>query len=263
MLHLLFISNVAYRNNLNIGIPCDSNLDELFELDKYKMPYPADISCLYDEIYGGSPSEYIEKEKINFRNLNSILNAEIDFPNNFYLKGWFWHYDLMPIDIFFDHFKIKENLKEYVRDRYTEYLNKDTVTVHYRGSDFINHSVGWGDLRLPFSYYRDSLNYFINEKNITKILLVSDEPNMIENRIKEEFPNIEIKTTNENYLIDWIILKESKNLVCSNSSYCWTAGLFNKDMTIQPKGFLLRNISNSEDNVFPPNIYYKKNNLIL
>lgn len=258
LLHLFYIYNLSKKRGLKLNINCNSNLDNLLDLSSYKTNY-IPSTCFFEERYGGQVDEYIEKDKYNLENLERFLtDSSVDFPDNFYMNGWFWYYNTSPDISIFNDIKIKPELIEYVKIKYPHILRDDCVTLHYRGTDFKSHTIGWGDIRLPIQYYKDSIDDIVKDRKIKKITVVSDDSQFILQNLKEY--NIEIIPSNENYFIDWLIIFLSKNLISSNSSFCWTAGLFNKDLIIQPKGFFLYSIDNNK--IYPTNVYYKKSKII-
>lgn len=253
MLHIFYLYHLAKKRNFNFKISANSNLDNIFDLSEFKSNYPNNIVCLYDEMFGGNPDEFGKKENLNFVQLYKILNEkDFKFPENFYLKGWFWHHQFIPPYTIFKDLKLKKENIDLVIKKYNNFLGNGGAVLHYRGTDFKNHSIGWGDLRLSLDYYEKSLYFLKKTKNINKCLIVSDEPNYIVDNLKNIGVDFEI--SDEIYFIDWIILFLSKNIICSNSSFCWTASSFNKEICIQPKGFFLHNINKKD--VFPPNVYY-------
>lgn len=259
MLHLFYVYNVSNTRKINLGIPCNSNLDTLLELDGFKKNYPNDIVCLFRESFGGGYEIFSKKENENMLNsLKIIKDDNLILPNNFYVEGWFWHEQLSPDSKIFENIKIKNTHIDFVKNKYPEIFLNDTIVLHYRGTDFRNHSIGWGNLSLPVSYYMDSIDVVSKHINIKNCVIVSDEPETILNSINHLPFNFII--TNEEYYIDWLILHLSKNVICSNSSFCWTACLHNKDLTIQPKGFFMYNLDKNK--TFPPNVYYKNSILV-
>jgi hypothetical protein len=259
MLHLFYIWNLSKQRGFNMGITANSNLDELLILDKYKKKLPPNSVCLYDELHGGEFDEFYRKESQNLNVLYDFLFKEnLVFPDNFYLKGWFWHEKVSPSSEIFEDLQFKPEILNYVKTKYPFIFDDSTLTIHYRGTDFKRHSIGWGDLSLPEDYYVNALNSARQHMEIKKILVVSDEPSFITDILTDEKKIITY--SNENYYTDWLILHQSKNLICSNSSFCWTAGLFNKNFVTQPKGFFMYNIN--KEKVFPPNPYYKNSKII-
>ena len=230
---------------------CDSNLDELFELNTFK-DY-TEPSILFSEEYGGNIEQYYEKELRNYNFFEKLLNNEIGFDknSNFQLKGWFYNVAALPDISFFDEVTIKNEYIQQIKEKSYIY-DRDSIVIHYRGTDFKYHSIRWGDLRLQEEYYVSALNNFAKSRNINKIIIVSDEPAYIKDCIKYD---VDIIIENNSYLIDWMLLFSCKNLICSNYSFCYTAGSYNKEMVYQPYKFLTRYL-NTEVH-FPPNPYFK------
>lgn len=254
LLHLFFVYNISKNRNINLGITCNSNLDELLQLNKFKKEMPNSAVCIYNEVFGGNIENFIEKEKINLSNSIKLLyDFNINLPNDFYLEGWFYHNKVKPNPDFFSVFKIHDYLIQFIINNNKDIINDDVVVIHYRKGDFINHSIGWGNLVLPIDYYIKAIEQIKKNIKPKKYIIVSDDPKTFFNLIKP-YTGDNIEISNNTYIIDWLILYFCKNLICSNSSFCWTAGLFNKINVIQPKGYLIRNLT--IDKVFPPDIYY-------
>ena len=253
LLHLFFAYQVSKVRKIDLGIACESNLDDLLDLSKYKTPMPQGTVILYKELFGGDLEESIQKDQINLVNAKKILYDEnLVLPRNFLVEGWFYHNEVQPSKEIFDQLKIHDHLLKTVAEKYPDIQNDDVLVLHYRYGDFVNHSIGWGNLALPSKYYISAIAEMQKKFKVKKIVIVSDEPQRLKQIIRPHFDNIEIYS--DTYVIDWLLLFLCKNLVCSNSSFCWTAGLFNKTNVIQPKGFLARNLSDTL--VFPPNVYY-------
>ena len=108
--------------------------------------------------------------------------------------------------------------------------DKNTIFVHYRGTDFKNHENGMGDCRLKEDYYHQSFEISKSKFTDPRFVCLSDDPHFFEG-----FKSLyHIETISNPYEIDWLILHLCKNLISSNSSFCWTAALHNKDFLIQP-----------------------------
>lgn len=254
VLHLFACWTISKKLNINLSINSSSNLDDVFDFEK------KDISTninLYTEKYGGDMKEHCDKEIENNDFFEKLLSGLIDLPESFYIEGWFWNSIFLPTKEFFSDFKVKPELLREIELNHNFIRDDNTLVIHYRGSDFSNHSIGWGDLRLKEDYYEKCLEDFSENKKNFRVVIVSDEaPNFLIN-ISNKYSNV-VTIEKNNYKIDWLILLLSKNIICSNSSFCYTAGWYEKNIIYQPNQFFTR--YKSTDLHYPVFCYYKKNN---
>ena len=261
VLHLYGVWKIAKTLGIDFSIGVDSNLDEMFILDSFKGKGTGSPSLIFVENYGGDLYDHIPKEEQNNTFISSLLSNKIEVPSDFYLNGWLFNSKLLPDSRFFEDIKIRESLICEIDDNFSYIKGDSNVVIHYRGTDFSNHSIGWGDLRLREEYYESCLENFSIDRKIEKVILVSDEIPDFLLRICQKYSS-DISIEKNNYLIDWLILLFSRNLICSNSSFCYTAGWYNKNIVYQPRGFLARYIDQSLS--YPLYPYYQiKNSIII
>lgn len=259
VLHLYGVWKISKTLGINFSVGEDSNLDEMFILDPFKKKGKGDPSLLFTEKYGGNLYDHVHKEEQNDAFISSLLTSKIEIPQDFYLSGWLFNSRLLPDSRFFEDVKIKENLIDEIENNFSYIREESSLVIHYRGTDFSNHSIGWGDLRLKEEYYELCLKNFSASRKIGRIILVSDEvPDFLLSLCQRYTSNISVEKNN--YLIDWLILLFSKNLICSNSSFCYTAGWHNKNVVYQPRGFLARYIDKTLS--YPLYPYYQIKNSI-
>ena len=166
ILHLLFVSFLCSKHNGSMIIPCDSNLDDMFDLDKYKKHNIANIPCIFGEesghaeykeslllkiirkLFNGSETkiytllwkkniaEIVEKNKLIFKNDLNFLEKEKP-SYDFTVKGTFWHYELMPpFSVFSNFLMIKNAIINKCIDKYPSLTDENSVAVHLRETDF-------------------------------------------------------------------------------------------------------------------------------
>jgi hypothetical protein len=256
LLHLFAIWKISKTLNIELSIDTDSNLDDIFDLSRYKGLSKNDPDLLYTEKYGGTVEDHIKKETENCEFFKKLLNKEIPLPNDFKMEGWFWNSIFLPDDSIFEEFRIIEDLKKEVFEK--KYIqDAESLTIHYRGTDFSDHSIGWGDLRLKEEYYEKCISDFSSRYKTSNIVFVGDEhPEFLIQIFKKYCNNIIIEKND--YKLDWLILLFSKNLICSNSSFCYTAGWYRKSVVYQPECFFTRYINNNT--TYPLYPYYLTNN---
>jgi len=257
LLHFYACWKISKSLGIGISINCDSNLDDLLILDDLKNRANQEPSLLYTEKHGGGIEEHVFKEIQNNDFFVDLLSGKIELPKSFYMEGWFWNSIFLPDESIFDEIKIKPELVDMVRNKYGYVNLETTLVIHYRGTDFIDHSIGWGDLRLKSEYYEKCISDFSKENVIKKIIIVSDECPVFLHDLGNRFCS-DVLHTNNDYLIDWLVLLYSKNLVCSNSSFCYTAGWYRKKIVYQPNQFFTRYIET--DLHYPVFTYYSKPN---
>jgi len=259
LMHMLFVYNVACLKKINFCIPKNTHLENLFNLSSYIRPIPEDAICLLKEEYGGNIDEYLLKDLKNVYKFKRLLKEPIQLPENFWVEGWFQALSLMPSEENFNKLIFKQEIqKEY--DKNFKFLEiEDNISLHYRGSDFKNHAIGWGDMRLPFEYYKLCLES-AKDLGIKRVNVFSDQKELILENLKLFKNDFEFYFISNNSYMDWYCLYKSKNLISSNSTFCWSAGLYNKNYIFQPRKFLLKN--NEKDVLFPSDVYYNNSIVI-
>lgn len=264
ILHLLFCLNLSVLQNLNLRITVDSNLDELFDLSEYKCNPPEGIVNLFDEEWGGDVKSYKAKDVRNLLNsLNLLYNKQINFPDRFWVGGWFHNTPLFPSYEIFKRLKFKTELLETVHKQQKEIIDKTSICMHYRGTDFANYPNEWGDVRIDIEYYIKCLDHMINNyKEIKKVFIFTEDEAFLSNIpiLQEKFPSLDFKYISNLYYIDWLILHLAKNIICSNSTFCLTAAIYNKTITYQPKNFLFKSTSYNE--CFPTAPFFLNSHII-
>jgi len=255
ILHLFFILKYCFKHKLQPVVPIKSNLDNLFDLsnifeDNSKCDNIAFVEKTAYKIKGDHKST-IENSKNQFNEEHKFLE-ELTLPStiDFSIRGHFTHKRLMPLLNEFEKFiSIHKHLIEEILSRYKTIKDEDNVCIHYRGTDFARHECGLGNLILPEDYYKCSIFEMerLLQKNLTYHIF-SDEPDKIIKMLPKDKNYIIHRDTPE---LDWVSLFLCRNLISSNSSFCWTASLFNKKIVTQPKGWL-----NTKYNKYKGNIPY-------
>jgi hypothetical protein len=241
--HLLFCYNFSKKRNFDLKISTESNLDKVFELEKFKSDNEINLINYFSESFSSDINELEKLDKLNLKKCLEILNDEnLNIPSNIYFSGWFYNVPLYPNSCFFDEIKIKSFIIDYIELNFKKVLDQDSISIHYRGTDFNGH-LGY-DLRLPFDYYQSCIQHMmIHHKNIKNIFIFSEDTKKgleLVSFIKEINNSFNIEFIQNEYYIDWTCLHLSKNIISSNSSFCLTACI-NKDIIYQPKKYQLRN----------------------
>lgn len=176
------------------------------------------------------------KESIN---LNCPVNRKIDFIA-FYLEAFLRRIGLKVVYSIFFKFFLGKIHKGYYQDKklFADELSKynsyhieeqfnpygpEAIIIHVRRGDyyserFIKQYGGICDIE----YYKDALNLLKEKIGYTgqKIVIVSDDPSWVSENL--HFQNMIIHNS-KSYMDDWNLMKNSKNLIISNSTFSLTA----------------------------------------
>ena len=260
----MFTLNMSVKRNLNLKIATDTNLEKIFDLSEYRGELPGDAVCFFAEAYGGGFQEYRFKDFANIINsLRLLYDESIQLPDNFWVDGWFHNTALFPSYSDFSKLKLRQDVCNDVSSKYGHIFNDKSIALHYRGTDFVDWPNGWGDVRLSTQYYIDSLNCTLERApHITTVNVFTDDTvffNVVK-QLEALFPTLSFNIIQNEYHIDWLCLYFSKNIICSNSTFCVTAAAYNKNLVIQPKKFILR--EKDTDICFPTNPFFTNAHII-
>jgi hypothetical protein len=259
--HLLFCYNFSKKRGYKLVIATESNLDEVFELEKFKCSNQLELINYFSESFSYNIFEACKLDESNLKTSLEILNNKnLKIPENICFSGWFYNTPLY-CKTFFEKVKIRKNILDFINCNLSHIMDHDSISLHYRGSDFNGH-LGY-DLRLPFEYYEKCIKHLSkNHKNIKNIFVFSDDSNKAKELIsfiKEIDNSYNIEFLHNEYYIDWACLHLSHNIVSSNSSFCLTACL-NKKIIYQPEKYQLRNTT--IDAVYPSQPFFENSYIL-
>lgn len=249
LLHLFFCISYAKRHRLSIGIPQTNNLDKIFNISSLIRESPNKINIFQETTaHGTTHLETISRDSKNqFMEELFFLESELETDRDIYVKGHFYHYELMPtLDSVRDYMEYNDKNYADAKDiiETCSAGNRTCVFVHYRGTDFAKHENKMGDCRVPLSYYEKSFELCQEKFSNPLFICFSDETDFYS---QIDSTRHDIQVIKNEYAVDWMILHLSDKMISSNSSFCWTASLHNKEFLIQP-----RNGLNSQQNNFMP-----------
>lgn len=290
LLHIFFIINLASKFDLKLKIPNNSSLNDLFllkekggyaKIEEFKnVKLEFSESSIFNIYNTKSKINYYFQNFINFFKNNKFVKKQLikkslhqfedtkrfkdqlSVKNDFYISGNFWHYDLMPTqNIIENYISINQKIINKIKNKISDIDSEKSVAIHFRGQDFKSHLRAYfkNSIKLDKSYFEKAIKLFIkNFGDDYKFYLFSDEMETLSEYLKD-FKINKIEVGNQTALEDWICLMLSRNIIQSNSSFCWTASLFNKKISIQPK-----NGYGYNDNFGPiPYGFYIKNSIIV
>jgi hypothetical protein len=258
ILHILFIANLCEIHDRD---PIGTGKTNLACILKFNFEsvnpedYPPKLKCAFreSESYFRKPIPLLERNTTNRwfvkKREIALSNAEKNYfdqlkflktarlPDcDIYVSGHFFEFDLMPNhNLFKKYFSIKESVESSVLAHYPGLKSNKSVAVHYRGTDFSNHLRQIFDRGIGLDH-----NYYLRAQQVAENVLgedityhiFSDDPN----KIIPAFEGKSIVIHNDTPELDWAAMYHSKNIIQSNSSFCWTAALYNKNLSIQPAG---------------------------
>ena len=273
LLHVLFVLKIWETTGICPIIPTESVLNDVFDIEPtiFQRSDAAALRRLPLLLHEQSqdPHERLDRLKRKVRRLGSRLQLRTgsssaatkreaaradsrkkyeraqafldrlraDPPTeSFTVMGHFWHYGCTPeVLTFRKALSLKAELVRSLEDRYPGFREADRVAVHYRGTDFhgyLRHAFP-GGLALPEEYY-DRAMHAARERmgGDTTFHLFSDDVAFLE-RI---FWKQKYVIHSDDFARDWAAMHLMRSMIASNSSFSWTASLYNKDLRVQPAG---------------------------
>jgi hypothetical protein len=218
-----------------------------------------------EQNYNPSLSHSNEYFKV-FKNL-PIINptnnniATIPFPfeyrditlpeNNVIVDGFFQSekYFISHREQILEMFKMDEDVSQYIKIKYSNFLNKRTTSIHVRRGDYLIY---------PNFHPTQTLNYYNSSisllDDVTDLFLIfSDDIEWCkENLTGEKFIYIE----NEKDYIELYLMSLCKNNVISNSSFSWWGAWLNNyedRQIVGPKIWFGESIEHKISDIIPDN----------
>ena len=144
---------------------------------------------------------------------------------------------LMQDEKYFEHRKdgIRQWLK--VKEEYEchDYSDDNICVINFRGGEYARHS----DFFLKPEYWADAVKNMLGINKNFRFIVITDDVYTA----KKFFPNYDV--FHFNIAKDYVILKNAKYLILSNSTFAWFPAWLNKDLKfcIAPKYWARHNIS--------------------
>jgi hypothetical protein len=255
--HLLFLISLCERHDAKLAVSIDSNLDEVFDLQAHKhreLLAGRKVKRVFVEKSASRPRSrlglWLLKHGVPFR--QPIADAARRSREQFEVelafltrrlpagavsaRGHFWHYPLMPSQTAFERYApVRADVREQVLRQYPDLCRDECVAVHLRESDYRSHlrHVFKRSIVLDDDYYHRAIGAVESQlSNRLRYHLFSDNPE----RIARIFRGKDFVLHRDPPAVDWTALHLSRNVIQSNSTFCWTACLYNKRLSIQPAG---------------------------
>lgn len=178
-------------------------------------------------------------EPIETINLTCPVNRKIDFfayylkvmfnrigLNKFHSKYFEFIFGKIHIGYFQDKKFFSHELSKFnshSRKDYSNPYSSEAVFIHIRRGDYYTDRFikQYGGI-CTVDYYKNALNLLKEKKSVNEqpIVIISDDPSWVSENI--HFKNMIIHKS-DSYLEDWYLMKNSKNLIISNSTFSLTA----------------------------------------
>jgi len=193
-------------------------------------------------------NKVLRNSRESLERLNSEI-LDIKSEREVSICGHFWHYNLMPSQKFIQkNIFLANQTSKNVLAKYGNLAKPNAVAVHFRRTDFKTHmqTIFPESICLPLSYYSTAIakiEELIGDSCIFH--LFGDD---YESALKI-FEGKHVVRHDDSAAEDWVALANTKNVIQSNSSFCWTASLFVDGYSVQPAGGY--NYFNSQEGDYP------------
>lgn len=126
--------------------------------------------------------------------------------------------------------RVKEEFECY------EYADDNTCVINFRGGEYIRHN----ELYLSKKYWIDAVDKMLSINKNFRFIVITDDVFAA----KKIFPRYDV--FHFNIAKDYVVIKNAKYLILSNSSFAWFPAWLNEDLRycIAPKYWARHNISN-------------------
>lgn len=194
--------NLSYKHNNELLVP---------ERDFFKF------INLKPKHYGVLPDVYEFKEP-------SFHYSDIKYKDDIILSGYFQSskYFEENRDAVIRDLSLKEVYMSQIKEKYKDFLTKETISLHVRRTDYLHLSHAHPVLELE--YYRNALEH-IGTKNKT-VVIFSDDIQWC----KEAFLGTKFVFIEKNLdIVDMFLMSLCTHNIIANSSFSWWGAFFNKN----------------------------------
>tara|TARA_Y100000593_G_scaffold4019_1_gene7984 strand:- start:144933 stop:145850 length:918 start_codon:yes stop_codon:yes gene_type:complete len=134
---------------------------------------------------------------------------------------------------------LKEEVREWLRikddKQIYDFKREDVCVLAFRGGEYCSVK----DLFLPQSYWHQAMQVMLGKNPNMKFMVVTDDPHTA----KYFFPQIPVHHYNTE--VDWILIRNTRNIILANSSFAWLPTWINEDIinVVAPKYWGKYNVS--------------------
>lgn len=223
-LNFSFACSLAKNHGHSVSLPRSSDIESIaVPLVRYIKPDGYDV---WSEKTAFAADNLLEATKLSKdQQLRGRRLLSTGVNKDTIVSGNFWHSELHSPEIVGEFLSFRTP-KEQVLD--------NTVCVHHRGTDFTTHLLKFypQSICLPTEYYESAFALAKTKLgNAIKFLVFTDDPQ----RAIDTLPRVSYNIVEADAAESWLMMKDARNIICSNSTFCWTASLFNKEFIVMPK----------------------------
>ena len=242
------------RNNEKIIVSGFEDLQEVFEIDDivnlnkknrwiraflFRIIKPTMLFLSQKKVIN---SISINHEKI----LNKYRRESIVFKEE---KGFFSFFTFVELGFFqsekfFDETIASQlKIKDIYLNKADKFLNiipdsSNKIFIHIRRGDYKDYTVYGKSTLLPISYYKEQINWFLENRKDCFFIFLSDEPQFVE----KEFAYLDNKliSINNDFGTDLAIMTKCNSAILSPSSFGWWGSYLmnDRDVVFAPKYWL-------------------------
>jgi hypothetical protein len=216
------LGNQLFQIATTIYLAKENNDDFCFDIDTHNVHWQGNKASVYrGSIYSRLKNETFDVE--NTFNENGHEFKKIDYKTNMKIVGYFQSekYFSKYRDNILDLFKPTDEINNYISEKYGNYLNKKTCSLHVRHGDYLTLAAHHQPLQMK--YYQEAIKHFDSD---TLFIVFSDDIEWCKSVFKgDNFIFIE----NESDIIDLYLMSMCKNNIIANSSFSWWGSWLNKN----------------------------------
>jgi len=214
----------AYKND---AILCVPSLNKYFELENLSKE-----NTIFRNIITEKDSDYNEHTLI-ISNENSMKNIfEYTFFNKMILQGYFENINNFNEyrNTLLDYFRPNQHEKEYLYNKYPIIKNHENLSsIHIRKGPDYDQIFSKETLDIMINYYREMIDYMIENKNIKNFFVVTNDKNYSMNIFNhEKYKNITLYYSEERDFYDVWLISLIKNNIVSQSTLAWWGSYLNE-----------------------------------
>lgn len=252
------LGNMLFQIAASISISIDKNTECSFpNLEEHlnylnldsnhnpKLDHAIEYKNVLSKLLTKKPTEYLETIKYPFTFSSIETKSE-----SFFIDGFFQSekYFLHNRDKIIEFLKCPSIIEEYILNKYSEFLNLKTTSIHIRRGDYLNLN----DYHIvqDINYYMSSIK-LLSDSDI--FIVFSDDINWCKENLN--FDNF-IFIENEKDYIELYLMSKCKNNIISNSSFSWWGAWLNENKNkkvIAPKKWFGPKIIEDTSDIIPQN----------
>lgn len=248
MFQIAAVLGYANKHHLKAVFPkwyCDYTQKDMSVYFKNKINQSLSISSQCEREYKESNFYYSEIPYYSSVDLYGYFQSEKYFSNKYFIK----HY-----------FEPSELLLKSIYEKYEEWLQKETCSIHVRCGDYINHSLH--DV-CDTQYYEKAIKFVKSQKNIDAFVVFSDNIELCKKKFPSSFIFIEnslnsfglksIYKQNNSDVEELFLMSLCKHNIIANSSFSWWGAWLNNNSTkivVSPQRWFLPTAGKEDKDVY-------------